>query len=664
MGDAGLYIPPEEVSPEEPERLKKSPFSDPVIDSIEKFAKSDDDAKEAVLTAFRHSEFARKQFEYDWEEFYRNWRGRLRVNERYPLLSRSFIPKSHEFVETIVPFIMDGVFDDRAPVFPVPMESADAKDAVIQGQYINHQILNRIELGPKLETSIRGLGIYGTAWLKLLYRCESQADLRENDDAAKSDIYKSFKDGRQKRLRVYDGPDVEPTTVWSVYPDFAFPKPKDMRFLIHRYFTSVSKLKATERDSTGRVILKNLDKAAQSKLPRIDNPFQFRLFEQSRSGHSLETIGQGPWEYEKDPLVEVFDFWTPAWLIRLVNREIVIYNDANPLPIQRIPFIKLTAVDDQDFMYGLGVCEIVRSLQNTANIMLNQRLDNVNLVLNPMWKVRRAGAVNTKQLVSRPGGFIFVNQTDDVTPHLAQDVTSSAIANINDVIRHMENATGILDFFRGQGPDTSRFPATGIALLQRASGRRFTTYIKGVWQGLKELYGMIQDLNAAFADEDDLKRVLGPKAELPDNPKKVLADPFVDLMPVGKAVNGNPEVLLQFLIDIDTRWAASQDVPPQAKLEIKREILRLAQADKVLKLFPQAPETAQAPGATPGGLAEMLMSMQGGAQAEPTIGDSLGIQPPPLELNPPGETMDFLNLPPGTTNPGGLRQMRVMDLPQ
>ena len=77
--------------------------------------------------------------------------------------------------------------------------------------------------------------------------------------------------------------------------------------------------------------------------------------------------------------------------------------------------------------YPSGTPEQGEALQVEANNIVNQRIDNIQLILNRRWKVRRGSDVDTRMLkTSIPGGLIAMSNLDDVAPEQMPDVTSSS----------------------------------------------------------------------------------------------------------------------------------------------------------------------------------------------------------------------------------------------
>lgn len=626
-------------------------LEDPIETQIKTFRNDDEVALHVVLQDFDESRrTAEADFHPAWDRYYRHWRAKLKKPRNYPLVSTTFIPMTHGLIETMVPFYMDAVFDSRRFITGVGQTPDDQEDAKLVGQYQNYQFIHRIGYESKLTDTLRSALIFGAAWQKVMLDVSSRPIMGKMSDVqrerASAQIQQS---GKKERLKYFDGPNVEFVSPYDVYPDFSAKTPEKMRFLCHEYTMPLSELKAMEMGKNDEVLLKNLDEVLKnSEYPGETQDKEIgRLESQGKgSGRSDATIHMTDDSKREDPIVQIVDWWTPTWLIRVVNRKVVIYNDVNPMPFQKIPFVLFSITRDPGFLFGMGIAEVAESPQNVVNVLQNQKLDNVNLILNPPTKVRRTAAINTKQLVSRPGGFIMVNNPDDVTAHIMQDVTGTAIANIQDMMQHAQNASGVLDFVRGAQPETSRFPATGISLLQRAAGRRFTLTAKHINTAITEVIGMAHAIDAEFTEGERYARVIGIDgvAEYPTIDGALLGETLVDFFPIGKAANGNPEVLLQQLSELDARWENRQEFTSEGRLELMRSILDLAQIPNREMILP--PVAAQpAPGTenqgTPGPLT-LEQVLQPGQQSQP---------------GPGGAPLAVLPQPPSTTNPGGNRQI-------
>jgi len=623
-------------------------MKDPVEEAAKTFRNDDDMAMSRVLDDFDASQATRENdFDTAWDRYHRNWRGKIKKTAQYPLVSTSFIPITHTFVETMVPFFMDAVYDERRFIIGVGQTPEDEENAKLVGKYQNYQFTQRIKYGEKLTDTIRAMLIYGTAWQKVFYDVSSRPFFSPMPKEERERREGQFqKDGKKERLKYFDGPNVEYVSPYDVYPDFGATEVENMRFLVHEYRVPLSKLKEMERGKDDKVILKNLDQVAATQLPEeYTEKFIGRLESQGRGGgRSNSTIEMSDEDQREDSLVQILDWWSPTWLIRVVNRKVVIFNGPNPLPFKGIPFVQFVATREPGFLYGIGIPEIIESPQNVVNVLQNQKLDNVNFILNPPTKVRRTAAINTKQLVSRPGGFIFVNNPDDVTAHVMQDVTGTALANINDMIRHAQDASGVLDLFRGEQPATSRFPASGISLLQKASGRRFTLTVKQINRAITKIIGMAHAIDGEFTTGDRVARVIGADGTVEEYPTvsgALLGETLVDFFPLGKAANGNPDILLEQLSLLDERWAGRPQLGASGQGELMKSILELAQVPNRNLIIPDQPPQPEVQQGVPGP-PDLNALPQPGAQGQ------AGAAP-----------VEIISQPPSATNTGGNRTIRA-----
>lgn len=652
---------------------------DPVVDEVKGWKADDEIAKTRVLNDFRESDGKRISHEQDWDDYSRLYYGKIRVFKGYPWLSTAFIPLTYRDVETVVPFIQDSTFTERMFIRGLGQEEQDKEEADVIGKFMDYQFTQLFNYGQSNEDKIRSMAKYGLAWEKVYARDESQPDFNKPEDVEEQaeeegeggttteetlETQGFFMDGRILRKQIYKGAWVENVSVYDMYPDHAnFEKEDNWRYLIHRYGVPMSRLFGMQgklkKEDGGGVRFKNLDDLRQSitNEANLNDKKVQRLKDQTSGAGHTDTSNDEAFQRE-DRMVEVMDYWTPTWLIRVVNRQIVIFNGPNPLPFKAIPFVRTQWVRDADFGYGVGLIQVLRSPQNIINVLMNQNLDNTNLSLNPQKKVRRGAAINVNQVVSRVGGIIEVNSPDDVTNDVVPSVTNEALANIGAMSNFAQEATGVLGLFRGAEPGTSRFPAAGINLLQRATGRRFSTQIKNVLRSQIRIFGMVHQINKVMVKDDQLFMIVGEKG-IPEYPKvttQMLKTVFVNFVPMTKSSNTNPEVMAQLLMELDQRWAQRPFYAgTEGEIEMARTILDLMDVNRISAVLPPpapvAPEGEEAglPGAAgPGSFEEAVARSRGGQQAPQS----------PLAAASPATAI--INQPPGpTAGAGGQRTIRI-----
>lgn len=125
-----------------------------------------------------------------------------------------------------------------------------------------------------------------------------------------------------------------------------------------------------------------------------------------------------------------------------------------------------------------SIPKLVGSLQKEANEIVNQRLDNVKLVLNKRWMVKRGQQVDTQSLNRNvPGGVTLVNDVNnDVREVNWVDVTSSAYQEQNLVNVDMDELAG--NFSTGSVQTNRKLNETvrGMGMLNQ-NANQMTEYL-------------------------------------------------------------------------------------------------------------------------------------------------------------------------------------------
>jgi hypothetical protein len=102
-------------------------------------------------------------------------------------------------------------------------------------------------------------------------------------------------------------------------------------------------------------------------------------------------------------------------IFTVLDRQLLIRKQESPYVHNRIPYLLCPAILKDDDLWGLGMCEIVQSLQHELNAKRNQMLDNTTLNMHSMKIVRDYG-IPDEDLVSRPNGIIRSSMQNPVDP--------------------------------------------------------------------------------------------------------------------------------------------------------------------------------------------------------------------------------------------------------
>ena len=117
------------------------------------------------------------------------------------------------------------------------------------------------------------------------------------------------------------------------------------------------------------------------------------------------------------------------WIYWTLGTEHIL---TDPVPLEEVyphgrPYVMGYSIIETHKTVPSGSPEIWEGMQSEINDISNQRLDNVRLVLNTRYFVKRDGNVDTRSLTrSVPGGVVMVEDMDDVRADRPADVTSSS----------------------------------------------------------------------------------------------------------------------------------------------------------------------------------------------------------------------------------------------
>jgi hypothetical protein len=340
----------------------------------------------------------------------------------------------------------------------------------------------------------------------------------------------------------------------------------------------------------------------------------------------------GPWDvsYKKDNQV-VSQKAVPHWII-IVNRAVMIRGIMNPFNHQMPPFVKFTLFPDvKPCWFGVGMGSVGKPTQDRLNKIVNQRLDNVDLVLNKQGFYNGNDIlINTKKLqVSKPGQWHKVSDTVNSIRWMdTPDVTASS---------YKEEELAKADYREATGATVPLMPtdegqhrtAAGINLLQGAAGIRFRPILRKIETDLIQELALIflSNLQQFMVLPEWIKVVTDDGREAPVLVKPEEIQARVKFIPTGMSETVNKEIQVSQLLRF--KEVSIQD-PTINRAEINRRIGELMGLknlkDLIVKQSPLmvtpeglSPQTQQliqqriAEGASPEQVkAELLGGMAGG----------------------------------------------------
>jgi len=96
-------------------------------------------------------------------------------------------------------------------------------------------------------------------------------------------------------------------------------------------------------------------------------------------------------------------------VIVVANGRVVLSNQPNPFFHGKLPFLAFSPMPDPHYFHGVGKCEVGEKMQVTANRFANQKLDALDLFIDPVFLVQRQAGIDTTNLFMRAGRVIGVD---------------------------------------------------------------------------------------------------------------------------------------------------------------------------------------------------------------------------------------------------------------
>src|SRR6185503_12994948 len=143
-------------------------------------------------------------------------------------------------------------------------------------------------------------------------------------------------------------------------------------------------------------------------------------------------------------------------VVTVANSRVVLRNVSNPFWHGRKPFKSYCPMPDPHYFHGSGKIEIGEKLQVTANRIINQKLDALDMFIDPMFIASESTGLTQESLLSKPGKVILVDA--DASPASIQPLVpnlgglQAATVELEAIWRFIQQGTGIIeDTVQGAG---------------------------------------------------------------------------------------------------------------------------------------------------------------------------------------------------------------------
>jgi hypothetical protein len=402
----------------------------------------------------------------DAETDYDNWCNEPPAGEDWE--NKVHVPVTVEAEQTITPRLLTALFPTEAPVdVQVEGEGTEVQASVIKSHIQHHFRISDVygSAYPQMSQTV----LFGTGYSEAGSWLVKKGWLTDENGSRTYDIVESR-------------PDFKWVDFFQMFPHPAKLDMDDGLPLIRRRFVDSEDLKSLVENKF--FDSKKIEEALKSELSiaHSDNgPSSY----QPMKGEKYERIDYwGPWDeaYTADDGRTQTRKAVPYWII-VINRKVCLRAIPNPYDHQMPPFTKtILFPDTKPSWFGVGIGQIGRPTQERINKIVNQRLNNVDLILNRQGIFNgNDPLLNEKRLsTSRPGKWHRVSDVNASMKWLdTPDVTVSSYKEEELAKNDFRESTGATSaLMPSDQPSDQHRTAIGIQLMQGAAGMRFRASLR------------------------------------------------------------------------------------------------------------------------------------------------------------------------------------------
>jgi len=467
---------------------------------------------------FEQWEAWRKPFESLWDQIYKLYFSVVE-NQKTPTRAKIFIPLVFQVIEAAIPKIMTTLFGQEEFFDVDATDHKDDPQADVIKLIIVYQLAQANFFVKTLEF-IKQLLLYGTSYAYVFWQVKRKW-VWERTPIRKEVTLFGLKLGsritgwnEKKSYKVVSRrPEIEILDVMDVFPD---PEAKDDitnpgRGVFVRYWKSKSDI---EEMGKGKYPIFDSQNVNSDNLKGA----QYTFSASRRARLSTRNISD-PAMVHKDT-IEILAFWgeydldedgiKEEVLIEIGSRKVLLRAKANEFHHQKRPIIRSVFYPIIGEWFGLGLIEPVIPLQHELNTIRRQRLDNVNMILNAMWKVNSLADIDLDTLVSSPNGIILTDDMQAIERLAPDNITQNAYIEAAQIQSDIESATAPKAIQGNPQSGSLGRTAKGAQLIISQALEKFGMAIKLLEETyVKRVLRMFHQLNLQFIDDDETLRNKG-----------------------------------------------------------------------------------------------------------------------------------------------------------
>lgn len=379
----------------------------------------------------------------------------------------------------------------------VPVEPSDDYGAMVNNALFDYQWkYPGLNMGNKLRDMGVQTGVFGIAFGLLEWKYEERTRKRiEYGEIEQTEIEETYVHCDQpwfRSLYIYD-----------CYPDPAATCIDDMEYFIWDEYVTLGELK--ERNKGKFKPYMNLgkleEKIKNSEATQNEHRTNLDLFR-----------GVSGTNTKKNRVLIRTMVKRDARLTYCPDFDLLIEDGDNPYWHGDLPVHMIVDYSYPNQLFGRGEIEPIKTMQRALNNILNQRLDNVKLILNAGFKAK-AGSKHMHTWKMRPGWIAMVDEMDELQPFNVPDVTSQTFLETSNYFKDSTyRVLGYTDFLTRNETEGDK-TATEIRASVGEQNARMKDKERNIDSFMLRLANQWLALNQQFMTNEKVIRIVGADAQ-------------------------------------------------------------------------------------------------------------------------------------------------------
>lgn len=375
----------------------------------------------------------------------------------------------------------------------VPAEPSDEYGAMVNNALFNYQWQYP---GHNIKIKLRNMGIqtgiFGIAFGKLEWKYEERTKKKVE--------YSEMEQVETKETYTHcDQPWFTTLYVYDCYPDPSATSIEDMEYFIYDEYVTLDELKRRNKGKFKQYI--NLGKLEEKLIEKEATQNEYR-----------RNVDRGADATTRKGRVLVRTMLTREKRLSYApDADVLIEDGDNPYWHGDLPIHMLIDYSYENQLFGRGEIEPIKTMQKALNNVLNQRLDNVRLILNSGFKAK-ANAKYMHTWKMRPGWIALVDEMDDLQPFNLPDVTGRTFLETSNYFKDsVYRVLGYTDFLTRNETNKEK-TATEIRVSAGEQNARMREKEKYIDSFMTRLANQWLELNQQFMTNEKIIRIVGNDA--------------------------------------------------------------------------------------------------------------------------------------------------------